>query len=149
MAKRAKVGDIVEVKMPQGFAYLHYVGNHPHYGEMSVVSPDILDKRPDNLKPDFKRGYVAFYPIGAAVAQHLVQIVGRTAVPSDMPPKRLRRAGVLSDRGVETWIIEGESGEVLKKTLTDEERRLPIVNLWNHEFLLHRLATGWRPELEG
>jgi hypothetical protein len=149
MAKRAKVGDVVEVKTPKGFGYLHYVGKHFRYGEMAVVSPHIFDKRPDDLKPIFEHGYVAFYPLGAAVAQHLVQIVGRTAVPADMPPKRLRRAGARSNRGVENWIIEEESGEVLKKMLTDEERQLPIVRIWNHEYLVHSLTTGWRPEMEG
>jgi hypothetical protein len=51
---------------------------------------------------------------------------------------------------VKTWIVEGRStGEVTKHVLSEEERLLPIAAIWNHEFLVQRVATGWRPEKEG
>jgi len=37
----------------------------------------------------------------------------------------------------------------VKSTLSEEERRLPIAAIWNHEFLVQRVSEGWRPEMEG
>lgn len=145
---RAKPGDVLEVKTGAGFSYLHYVGKHSDYGDIVVVSPQNHECRPAEFSDTFDPGYVAFYPVRAAVSRGLVEIVGRTPIPSDLPPKRLRRAGARSDQGVETWIIETESGEVVKKTLSPEEQRLPIGAIWNHAFLLHRLAERWSPEME-
>jgi hypothetical protein len=34
----------------------------------------------------------------------------------------------------------------LREKLSVEEALLPIVAIWNHEMLLHRVAQGWRPE---
>ncbi len=149
MAKRAKSGDILEVKTPDGLAYLQYVGKHPDLGDTILVSPTTYQKRPADFDQTFENGYVTFYPVNAAISKNMVEVVGRKDVPAGLPPKRLRLEGVWSDRGVETWVIEGESGQTVKKTLSEEERRLPIGSIWNHEFLLQRLATGWRPEMEG
>jgi hypothetical protein len=50
---------------------------------------------------------------------------------------------------VTTWIIVDECGEVLKRTLSDEDLLLPIESIWNHEYLIGRIKEGWRPEHEG
>jgi hypothetical protein len=50
---------------------------------------------------------------------------------------------------VDSWIIEDASGEVTKAKLSEEELRLPIAAIWNHELLVQRLAEGWTPVEEG
>lgn len=55
----------------------------------------------------------------------------------------------MSGRRIITWIIEDGSREVVKANLSEEELRLPIAAIWNHEFLIQRIAEGWNPMNEG
>lgn len=145
--KRVKVGDILELKAAKRFAYLHFLGRHPEYGDAVLVSPG-LGERPTPVTGEiFSSGYVAFYPLSAAVAQGLVEVVAHLP-PPDLP-KRLRRPGARSGRRVDTWIVEGDSGEVVREKLSEEELQLPIAAIWNHELLVQRVAEGWHPAQEG
>lgn len=145
--KRAKAGDVLELKAGDRFAYLHFVGKHPEYGDAVVVNPG-LREQPETVSAEFfANGYVTFYPVAAAVAQGLVEVVAH--LPPPKLPERLRRAGARSGRHVDTWIIETGSGDVVKAKLSDEELRLPIAAIWNHELLVQRIAEGWTPAQEG
>jgi hypothetical protein len=147
MTKRLLPGDVLEVPLAQGLGYLLYVGRHAEYGDAITVSPAVVNQRPSVTVGLFDEGYVTFYPARAALAQGLVTVVGR--LPAPALPTVLRRAGVRTGRRVETWIIEDESGETMKRTLDGKERLIPIAAIWTHEFLIHRIAEGWRPEQEG
>jgi hypothetical protein len=150
-SKRAKVGDILEVRVPGGLAYLQYIAKHARYGEMILVSSPRHRVRPQATTRLFDGAYVTFYPVGAAVRHGLVDIVGHAPISAGTPPTRFRRTGARPRDGgpVETWVIEDESGETVRTSLSDEERSLPIVRLLNHEALIHYIVTGWRPEVEG
>lgn len=147
MAKRLRPGDVLEVRLPDGLGYLLYVGAHAEYGDAVKVSPAVATQRPSVSHELFERGYVTFYPARAALAQGLVMIVGNLPAPS--LPGVLRRPGARSGCSVETWIIEDQSGESVTRTLTREERHIPIAAIWNHELLVQRIAEGWRPEKDG
>jgi hypothetical protein len=147
MAKRLRPGDVLEVRLPDGRGYVLYVGTHPEYGDAIVVAPAVVSHRPSVSQRLFDEGYVTFYPARAAVAQGLLTAVGSLTAPP--LPTVLRRPGVRSGRTVETWVIEDESGETVKRSLGDKERRIPIAAIWNHELLTQRIAEGWRPEQEG
>ena len=146
MTKRAKAGDVLELVTRNGLIYVHYLGKHAEYGDGIAVCPTKYAERPRVGPELFRSGYVTFYPANAAVARGLADVVGH--LPSAGLPKRFRRPGALSGAKVETWIIEDASGEVVKRALTQEERKLPIAEIWNHEFLEQRVAEGWRPEKE-
>jgi len=138
----------VALSAPTGAIFLHYLGRHTQYGDVVAVCP-VVSPQGTAITSDFFQGsYVAFYPVVAAVARGMAQVVG--SLPSPGLPRRLRRPGARSGRRVETWIIEEASGaEVVKRHLSDDERHLPIAVIWNHELLLQRVAEGWRPEMEG
>jgi hypothetical protein len=53
---------------------------------------------------------------------------------------------VLSDGAVESWVIEGGWRDIVKNKLSDEERKMPIANVLNHEQLSSQIAKGWTPE---
>ena len=149
MGKRLKPGDVLEIEMPDGSkAFLLYAGKHRDSGDAVMVAADTFPGRPEDFSRIFDDAYLAFYPATAAVARGFASVVGR-AEPPPFPPKRLRRAGARSGTRVDTWIIESDEGSVVKEKLTDEERRIPIEAIWNHEFLLDRVAGKWRPEHEG
>lgn len=145
--KRVKAGDVLELKAGNRFAYLHYLGKHPEYGDAVLVSRRLQDRQAAVTGENFSAGYVAFYPVTAAVAQGLVEVVAHLP-PPDLP-ERLRRAGARSGRRVDTWIIEDGSREVVKAKLSEEELRLPIAAIWNHELLVQRIDEDWNPEHEG
>jgi hypothetical protein len=147
MATRAKPGDVLEVTTPDGFIYLHYLGKHPEYGDGVAVAHGKRPHRVSAYADLFRTGYMIFYPATAAVARGMAEVVGH--LPSGGLPQRLRRPGARSGAKVETWIVEDASGETVKRSLTPEERMLPIAVIWNHELLLQRVAEKWRPELEG
>lgn len=145
--KRVKAGDVLELKAGDRFAYLHYIGKHPEYGDAVLVNPRLRERQASVTGENFSGGYVAFYPVTAAVAQGLVDVVAHLPPPN--LPERLRRAGARSGRRVDTWIIEDGSREVVKAKLSEEELRLPIAAIWNHELLVQRIAEGWNPTQEG
>ena len=144
------VGAVLEVALLSGaFAYLHLVGEHRTFGECVRVSAQTFDARPSGLAGVFDGGYVAYYPVSVALRYDLVEVVGSLGVPEGFPPVRLRRRGAIFGGRVETWLVEGPSGMVVKRELSPEELQLPIGSVWNHELLLGRISEGWRPEWEG
>jgi hypothetical protein len=147
MAKRAKAGDVLELLAGSGLIYVHYLGKHAEYGDGIAVCPTMHAERARVGPELFRSAYVTFYPASVAVARGLAEIVGHLSSPG--LPKRFRRAGVRSSEKVETWVIEDISGEVVKRALSDAERKLPIAAIWNHEFLTQSVLEGWRPEMEG
>lgn len=62
---------------------------------------------------------------------------------------RMRRNIVARDENdaVRSWYITDGSSRVprLDAELTDEERRLPIGEIWNHAFLLEQFESGHLP----
>lgn len=95
----------------------------------------------------FAGAFVTFYPATAAVNQGLVHIVGH--LPPPRLPTRLRRPGARVGNRVLTWIIGDGSNEVVKRELSDEERKLPIAVVRNHAMLIQLISEGWTPECEG
>lgn len=145
--KRVKAGDVLQLKAGNRFAYLHYIGKHPEYGDAVLVSPQLHERQMAVTGDVFSSGYITFYPVTAAVAQQLVNIVGN--LPPPALPRRFRRPGAISGRRVKTWIIEDDTGEVVRAKLSEEELRLPIASIWNHEYLVQRIVEGWSPAHEG
>ena len=145
--RRPQPGDVLEVRLANGLGYLLFVGTHSEYGDAVKVSPVVATERPPVSLGLFEKGYIAFYPARAAWSQGLVETVG--SLPAPPVPSALRRPGARSEGRVETWIIEDESGEAVTRTLTGEQRHLPIAAIVNHELLVQRIAEGWRPEKEG
>lgn len=146
MAKNLSVGDVLEIVAPDGLVYLQYLGKHPSYGDGVAVCPEKRRSRPA-LSPSLLDGsYVTFYPAAAAVRQGLADVVGH--LPSSGLPGQYRRPGAREGVVIKTWILEDASGDHLRQTLSEDERRLPIASIWNHEYLLNRISAGWRPEQE-
>jgi len=142
-----KPGDVLSVEVGNRWAYLHYLGKHSHYGDAVLVGAKLHDSKVAVNAELFSGGYVTFYPVGAAVAQKLVSVVGH--VPPMPLPKRFRRPGAIVERRVKTWIVDGDSGDTVKSKLSDDDLHLPIASIWNHEYLIQRLAEGWNPLQEG
>lgn len=138
---------MLEVPVGTRFAYLHYLGKHTHYGDAVLVGPKLQDTKVTVDAALFSGGYVTFYPVVAAVTQELVSIVGY--LPPMPLPKRFRRPGAIVGRQVKTWIVDSDTGDAIKSQLSEDDLRLPIASIWNHEYLIQRIAEGWDPLQEG
>lgn len=152
--KKARFGDVFEVRTPQGLAYLQYTSNHPEYSDTVRVLPGLFDTRPN---PETlaslvaQESYFIFYRVTLAVRHGLVALIGTYPIPGGLEaPFKLLRAGFTAPGGkVMAWIVEeGASETVIKRALTPEEKRLSRAQMWNHEYLVQRLAEQWRPEHE-
>ncbi len=148
-----RVGDVFRVDGPGWHGYIQYVGRHPTCGCAIWVIPRCYrEKEPDLAGLREEEGYIAFYPLHAALSEGLVTRVGRSPLPEGVkvPDVLHRNATITSSGEVEaSWIIETADGkEIVRETLTEDERRLPMAEIWNHAFLLNRIASGWRPSQE-
>lgn len=152
--KRAKFGDLVEVRTPRGLAYVQYTSKHPRYSDTIRVLPGLFEQRPpaDELRAlSTQEGYFVFYLVSLAVRHGLVEIIGNYPIPAGLDaPAKLLRVGFIAPGGkVMTWVLlEGSKETLIKRALTPEEKRLSRAQMWNHEYLVQRLAEQWRPEHE-
>ena len=146
-SEKPHAGDVFELAVDAGFGHLQFVGTHAEYGDAIRVVPRVSAGQSDIAASLFEGAYVTFYPLRAAVSKKLIRKVGH--LPAPPLPQRLRRAGVRVGGRVETWIIEDETGQTLYRQLSERQVSLPIAAVWNHEFLIHRIREGWRPEQDG
>jgi hypothetical protein len=147
MRKRLVGGEILEVPVGNRFGYVQFLGEHREYGDAILVNPALHDRQAHFPTGFFSKGYVTFYPAANSVSRKLVEVVAQSSPPR--LPKRFRRPRAETDGAVESWVIEGGWRNVVKQTLTDEERKLPIAGIWNHEFLRTQIEKGWTPETDG
>jgi hypothetical protein len=146
MRKRLVGGEILEVPVGDRFGYVQFLGEHREYGDAILVNPTLHDRQAHFPTGFFSKGYVTFYPAANSVSRKLVEVVAQSSPPS--LPKRFRRPKAERDGAVDAWVIEGGWRNVVKQTLTEEERKLPIADVWQHEFLRERIAKGWTPETD-
>jgi hypothetical protein len=144
--KRLVGGEILEVPVGSRFGYVQFIGEHREYGDAILVNPTLYDRQAHFPTSFFSNGYVTFYPAGLSVSSKLVEVVAQSSPPRF--PKRFRRPKAERDGAVDSWVIEGGWRNVVKASLSDEERRLPIADVWNHEFLRKQIASGWTPETD-
>jgi hypothetical protein len=146
MRKRLVGGEILEVPVGKRFGYVQFLGEHREYGDAILVSPELYDRQAHFATGFFSSGYVTFYPAANSVSRKLVEVVAQSSPPR--LPKRFRRPKAERDGAVESWVIEGGWRNVVRQTLTDEERKLPIAGIWSHEFLREQISNGWTPQTD-
>jgi hypothetical protein len=107
------------------------------------VRPGAVGKRLPIAPGLFASGYLIFYPANVALSFGLVKVVGNLGTVA--PPVRLRRPIIGSTGKIVSWVIENGETTVVKKILSEEERTLPLAEIWNHEFLQERIFDCWLP----
>jgi len=149
--RRPRPGDILELKTPRGLAYLQYVGRHADYGDVICVLKGFHQQRPaEPAAVAGGPGYYIFYPVLAAARppNPLVEVVA-TDVPlpkGRAVPRDLRRSGWTDGSGRSlTWVVKRDGVDTMRRKLTAAEKRLPILETWNHEFLVDRVTEEWDP----
>lgn len=150
MAKKPRIGDVILIPTPEGVAYAHYTHQHPRYGALLRVFPEVHAAPLESMDALAGRApsFSVFFPLGAAVNRGIVSVAGSLPVPPERARFPLFRAAMpnLATGGVAAWWLWDGENEWPAGALTPEQRSLPIRELVNDTLLVERIVSGWRPE---
>jgi hypothetical protein len=150
--KRARIGDVLEISTPRGFAYIQFTHRHPVMGCVIRVLPGLFEKRPESFKElvTQRELYVTLFPATVAASRQLIPIVASEEVPLRAQPFPLFKSGnpdPKTKRVKDWWLWDGDRSWRVGE-LTLEQRALPIRAIWNLAMLVSQIASGWKPEDE-
>lgn len=162
MARRKQLGDLYELPLSSGFAYLQYVFDDAsltpgrnHYGSLvrilSYRSPVAVASIADiELAGD---DFCCFCAIGSAHFRGLVRYLGTAPVPDkfrERPAFKQHYTMDKRDKKDIVWFVAARASNVVTKVgkLTPEQRSLPLLEFVGIEVLKERLESGWQPEDE-
>ena len=150
--KRPRIGDVIEIATPRGFAYAHYTHRHdvpPKFGALLRVFSGLHAARPDTFGSIVNGPvqFVTFFPLGPACSRGIVEVVGNETIPASARAFPIFRSGT---RGADGKVAKWRRWDGTKSwpidTLGREERALPIRSVWNDTLLVERIVTGWSSE---
>lgn len=147
---RIKIGDLVEISTREGFAYAQYINRHRSYGALLRVFRELHQVRPPDLDRvlEGEVQFVCVFPLQSAVSQRIVHVAGNGRVPAEAAKLPVFRNGVMDPRTGKVavwWFWDGER-EWKVGSLTEEQKRMPLLGCWNDTLLSERIVAGWRPE---
>ncbi|HEV7706485.1 MAG TPA: hypothetical protein VGO46_19465 [Gemmatimonadaceae bacterium] len=150
MANALSIGDILELDCKNGFAYVAFSGKDATLGAAVWVIPKIYSEPQHDWESVFaNKGYFVFYAANTALKHRLVRRVAHSIEAMKMLPGP-RRNAIRTDKNgkVVRWVITEGDKRVPKADheLSESDRLLPIADMWNHQFLLAKIAAGWMPE---
>jgi len=146
MSKRPKLGDVVEISLPEnGTGYAQYTHKHKQYGALLRVF-HIREKveKIDDLSNALHQ-FTTFFPLGAAVNREIVRIVGNLPIKDEFKTFPIFRAGVANQSGIVEvwWLWDGENEERVGK-LSSKQMKYPIRGVINDTLLIERIYAGWQ-----
>lgn len=156
--KRPRIGDVIEIKTPKGFAYAQYTYNYrerPVYGALIRILPGLYSSRALNFSDlvQEKERFFVFFPLGAACARGIVKIVAHEEIPERSRGLPLMRSSNRykdkSGKIVEAdwWLWNGKEKWSIGK-LPKKYRGLSLLQIWNDTLLVERITSGWQPSDE-
>jgi hypothetical protein len=149
MPKQVRIGDILEIPTSKGLAYAHYTHQHPTHGGLIRLFEAVLENRPSDFS-ELANGPVrfsTFLPVAAAVKRRVFKVVGHEVVAPHNQPFPIFRNGIADPKTKKVsvwWFWDGER-EWKVGQITPEERKMPIVGVWNATLLVERIEAGWTP----
>jgi hypothetical protein len=157
--KKAKIGDIFEIKTPAGLAYVQYTHDGGHMGELVRVLPELYPNRLSDFEgmARQKELYFIFYTLNYALRAGQIEIVSHQPIPQWAKPYPMmrHRASIDPSGKAQLWRFVPSSSrltlEELQRTplvseLTPEQRNLSIHILRSHPAMVKELARGWTPQ---
>jgi hypothetical protein len=153
MAKKVKIGDIIEIHTRAGLRYAqfsHYHSLKPNnWGVLLRILPGVFAHRPEDFKEvaSTKELYFTFFPLQAAINRRIVEVVGHEKVPDQAQKFPLFRNGVPNPATgkVEVWWLWDGVKEWKVGKLTGEQLDLPLLSIPSYPTLVEWIETGWTP----
>ncbi|MDF9756706.1 hypothetical protein ACVWY1_004276 [Pseudomonas sp. TE6288] len=145
MAKKVKLGDILQVLTSEGVAYAQVTHKHPEYGFLIRVLPGFHAQPPSDYTAlaDAEPQFSVFFPVQSAVNQGLLTVVGNVPVSpvlQALPTFRARAGGP----GGSLWLWDGEDEVRLDRGLTAQEQYYPVRGIISAPLLVQRIEQGYR-----
>lgn len=149
---RLRIGDVLEIKTPHGFAYVQVSHEHPMYGDLIRVLPGLYQSLPDlGELAQSPHLWVTFFPAKVAVSRGIVRNAGNYPLPRDARAFPAFRIGGLPDpktNAISRWSRwDGWASQPIAH-MGREDWSLPPLETINDTLLIERIVSGWRPEHE-
>lgn len=149
MSKRIRIGDIIEIPTSKGLAYAQYAHRRKNWGALIRVLSGFYKERPHSFSELINQPerFVVFFPLQAAVSRRIFEVIAHEEVPVFAQRFPLFRAAGFVDRDgrVINWLLWNGESEWRVERLTDEQRQLPLRQVWNDTLLIQRIEEGWTP----
>jgi len=150
--KRAKTGDIIELKTSRGLAYLQYTHEHirpPQFGSLIRALEGFYLERPQDLEALARTGtrFRTFFPLKQAVNRGYMETIGNATIPPKYTPFPIFRNGTPDPETKKVsnwWLWDGER-EWRVGALNEEQMEYPILEIWNDTLLMERIESDWTP----
>ncbi len=107
-AMKPKVGDVAEIRTPEGLAYVQYTHDGQGNGELVRVLPGLYDSRPDLVALVIQHElYFIFYTLKYAIRDKQAEIVCNLPIPERARSEPLMRhaSGESAEGKVTGWRI--------------------------------------------
>lgn len=143
MAKKVKLGDVLQVLTSQGIAYAQVTHKHPEFGYLIRVFSGFYDAPPEDFSAVVSGPvqFSAFFVVQSAVNQGLLSVVANTPVPESLqvfPTFRSRNGGT----GGSIWLWSGGDAVRLERCLLPEELLYPTEGIISAPLLVKKLQSG-------
>lgn len=157
--KKPKIGDIYEVKVPSGFAYVQYTHDGQEMGQLVRVLPNIYSVRVTDFAKVAKQRelYFIFLILAHSLPKTEFELVSNQPIPESARPfPTMRKTGgrakggrVLSwyiGHGLRLYTVLEMQRALHVRELTPEQARLSIAQIWAASTLAEKIEQGWLPE---
>ena len=149
MPKRVQIGEVFEIPTACGLAYAQYTHQCKPFGGLIRVFDPLFSKRPSvffdlvQQEPRFS----TFFPVVAAINRSIFEVVGDAPIAKHNQLFPTFRNGVtdpITKRVAVWWFWDGEK-EWKVGDITPEQRKMPLLAVWNASMLVKKIETGWTP----
>jgi hypothetical protein len=148
-----QLGDVVELKTSDGFAYVQYTHEHPTYGELVRVLPGVYEARLDRravaslLKE--KTVFHSFVFLEESLKEpRLARVIGNFRIPRHAKAFPVFRDGLPDPKTGEVthWVLWDGKRQWPVGALTAEQRKLPVRTILLLEDVAEDITRGYQPE---
>lgn len=152
MAKRVKIGDVIEFSIDGNYSYALFTHKHRTFNALLRVNNIQFKERPTNffgLFNDQPPSFSTFFPLQAAVNRDLVTIVENIDVPKYLSPFPIFRCSAgfnFSSSKTLTWYLWDGENEKEFGCLTPEIQKLPTRGISNDTYIIEKIKQNWLDE---
>ncbi|WP_082768034.1 hypothetical protein [Ectopseudomonas composti] len=147
MAKKVKLGDVLQILTSHGVAYAQVTHRHPEFGYLIRVFSGFYERIPSDFSTVVKSEvqFSAFFVVQSAVNQGLLSVVANVPVADNLqafPTFRSRNGG----SGGSIWLWSGGDAIRLERDLSLEEQKHSTRGIISAPLLVERIENGYRAE---
>lgn len=147
MAKKIKLGDVLQVLTSQGVAHAQVTHKHSEFGFLIRVFTGFHNVQPKDFSivVNGELQFSAFFVVQSAVNQGLLSVVANVPIPERLqlfPAFRSRNGGP----GGSIWLWDGNEALRLEREIYSEELKHPTRGIISAPLLVERIENDYRAE---